>query len=264
METLQDQGREPHTELEREIVELAPWFHNLHLPGGVQTAPGHPLGDYPRYKWQAIAPHLPEVLSGWSVLDVGCNAGFYSFELARRGARVTAVDSDERYLRQASWAASRLRIDGAVEFRRLQVYELGGLKASYDLVLFLGVFYHLRYPLLGLDIVRSKTRRLLVFQSLTAPDASPAETPENLGFEERGRLFEPGWPKFGFVQHRLAGDPTNWFIPNVAAVKAALRTAGFRTLAQPLEDTFVCAPDERLRDPLAQREVDAVLTRLNR
>src|ERR1700709_1192549 len=90
----------------REIDALAPWFHNLHLPGGLQTAPDHFLGgDFPRFKWLQVADWLPQDLSGWKVLDVGCNAGFYSFELARRGAEVTSLDIDARYLRQARGAA---------------------------------------------------------------------------------------------------------------------------------------------------------------
>ncbi len=66
------------------IEELKPWFHNLHLPDGQETAPDHPLGDFPAFKWKQIAPHLPRDLAGWQVIDIGCNAGFYSFELARR------------------------------------------------------------------------------------------------------------------------------------------------------------------------------------
>ncbi len=69
-----------------DIAALGPWFHNLHLPDGRQTAPGHPLGDFPSFKWRELAPSLPQDLTGWSALDIGCNAGFYSFELARRGA----------------------------------------------------------------------------------------------------------------------------------------------------------------------------------
>src|SRR5918997_6765494 len=74
------------------IAELGPWFHNLHLPDGTQTAPDHSLGDFPSFKWLEVAPHLPKDLTGWRALDIGCNAGFYTFELARRGARVTGID----------------------------------------------------------------------------------------------------------------------------------------------------------------------------
>ncbi len=70
----------------RERVQaLGPWFHNMEL-GGVRTAPEHFLGDYPMVKWQRFAAHIPADLTGKTVLDIGCNAGFYSMEMKRRGA----------------------------------------------------------------------------------------------------------------------------------------------------------------------------------
>ena len=67
------------------VRELGDWFHNLDLRG-VSTAPNHFLGDYPRIKWQNFAHAIPADLRGQTVLDIGCNAGFYSFEMKRRGA----------------------------------------------------------------------------------------------------------------------------------------------------------------------------------
>src|ERR671935_2828170 len=88
-------------ELERRIRALGDWFHNLDL-GGVRTAPDHFLGDYPMVKWRRFAHAIPADLGGRSVLDIGCNGGFYAIEMKRRGAdRVVAIDSDERYLAQA-------------------------------------------------------------------------------------------------------------------------------------------------------------------
>src|SRR5690349_19809130 len=145
------------------IRDLKPWFHNLHLPDGTQTAPLHKLGDFPSFKWKQISRALPRNLEGWRALDIGCNAGFYSFELARLGARVTGIDVDPHYLRQAHWAARELGVEKDIEFREMQVYDLAAEDEKFDLVLFMGVFYHLRYPLLGLDIVARRTRRLMVF-----------------------------------------------------------------------------------------------------
>src|SRR5690349_24757747 len=85
-------------EIQRRVAELGQWFHNLDLRG-VKTAPDHFLGDYPEVKWQRFAHAIPADLSGKSVLDVGCNAGFYSIEMKRRGAeRVVGIDTDETYL----------------------------------------------------------------------------------------------------------------------------------------------------------------------
>src|SRR3954464_7872051 len=131
----------------RRVHELGEWFHNLNLRG-VQTAPHHFLGDYPAVKWQRFAHAVPLDLHGWTVLDIGCNGGFYSQEMKRRGAdRVLGIDSDARYLAQARFAAG---VSGlAIEFRQMSVYDLAGLGERFDLVLFMGVLYHLRHPLLA-------------------------------------------------------------------------------------------------------------------
>jgi tRNA (mo5U34)-methyltransferase len=225
-----------------EIAALAPWFHNLHLPGGIETAPDHPLGDFPSFKWEQIAPQLPADLTGWQALDIGCNAGFYSFELARRGASVVAIDADDHYLRQAEWARGVLGLDDAVELRHMQVYDLADSDERFDLVLFMGVLYHLRYPLLALDLVAEKVERLLVLQTLTMPGDGSLKTPADLSIDDRERLLEPGWPKMAFIEHALAGDATNWWAPNDAAVEAMVRSAGLEVVARPGHEIYVCVP----------------------
>jgi tRNA (mo5U34)-methyltransferase len=236
--------REPveHGELQAAVRALAPWFHNLHLPGGVQTAPGHPLGDFPAFKWREIASVIPQDLRGWRALDVGCNAGFYSFELAKRGAQVVGVDREPHYLNQARWAAEQLGLDGKVEFRECQVYDLGRSEERFDLVLFMGVFYHLRHPLLALDLLAAKVQRLMVFQTLTAPEDAVREAPADMPLLERGALVEPGWPRMSFIEHKVAGDETNWWAPNHAAVLAMLRTSGLRVTALPGHEIYLCEP----------------------
>jgi tRNA (mo5U34)-methyltransferase len=233
----------PHNGREQAITDLGPWFHNLHLPDGAQTAPEHFLGDFPRFKWQGLAPHLPDDLTGWQALDIGCNAGFYCFELARRGARVTGIDVNPHYLRQARWAARELGLADKVTFREMQVYDLARQEDAYDLVLFMGVFYHLRYPMLGLDIVTSKVRRRLVFQSLTMPGEEVREDTYDHPIHDREPLRDPGWPKMAFLEHRFAGDPTNWWVPNHAGVEAMLRSSGLKVVGRPGHEIYMCEPD---------------------
>jgi len=225
-----------------EIAELGPWFHNLHLPDGEQTAPDHPFGDFPAFKWRQIAPGLPDDLSGWRALDVGCNAGFYSFELARRGASVLGIDVEERYLRQARWAARRYDLEERVTFRRRTVYDLARDGERFDLVLFLGVLYHLRHPLLALDLLAARTDRLLVLQTLTMPGEDELAPPADLPIEERKRMLEPGWPVLAFIEHRLADDPTNWWAPNRACLEAMARSAGLEIVQRPGHEIVVCRP----------------------
>lgn len=237
----------PASGLAAHAATLAPWFHNLHLPDGTQTAPNHPLGDFPAFKWTQLAPFIPMDLAGWRVLDIGCNAGFYSFELARRGARVTGIDVDAHFLRQARWAAEQFGVTDQVQFRQAQVYDLAHDAERYDLVLFMGVFYHLRYPLLGLDVVVEKVDRLLVFQTLTIPGDEVAEVPADQDFDDRNPMLAPGWPKMAFIEKKLAGDPTNWWAPNHAAVEAMLRSSGMDVLGRPGHEMYLCQPARAAR-----------------
>jgi len=227
-----------------EVAQLAPWFHNLHLPDGSQTAPNHPLGDFPAFKWREIGASLPEDLNGWSVLDIGCNAGFYSIELAKRGAHVTGIDCDQHFLTQARWAAEQFGLSHQIEFHRAQVYDLARWDRTFDLVLFLGVFYHLRYPLLGLDIVAEKVGRQLLFQALMLKGENVGTTPDDFSIDEREIMDSRDWPKMAFVEKRLAGDGTNWWIANDASVQAMLRSTGMKVIGRPAHETYLC-----MRDP---------------
>ncbi|HVL59388.1 MAG TPA: TIGR04290 family methyltransferase [Burkholderiaceae bacterium] len=246
----------------REIDALGPWFHNLHLPDGTQTAPDHFLGgDFPAFKWREIEPFVPKRLDGWRVLDVGCNAGFYSFELARRGASVVAIDVEPRYLAQARFAAREYELEHRIEFRQMEVYELVRSDERFDLVWFMGVFYHLRYPTLALDLLAQRTRRLMMFQTMTMPGDSVYERTEDHAINDRVALLETGWPKMAFVEHKFAGDPTNWWLPNHAAVEALLRSSGLRVVARPGHEIYLCkpAPDARRRRQMFESQLQSLV-----
>jgi tRNA (mo5U34)-methyltransferase len=241
---LQHEVEAPTDARAAEIASLGPWFHNLHLPDGAQTAPRHPLGDFPAFKWADIAGVVPQDLAGWTALDIGCNAGFYTFELAKRGARVTGIDVEPLFLRQARWAAREFGLEQQVEFRHQQVYDLARSEERFDLVLFMGVFYHLRYPLLGLDLVAERVRRLLVFQTLTMPgEEVESSTSVDRDIMDREAFRAAGWPKMAFIEHEFSGDPTNWWAPNHAAVEAMLRSSGLRVTGRPAHEIYSCEPD---------------------
>jgi tRNA (mo5U34)-methyltransferase len=239
----------------RERVEaLGEWFQNLNLRG-VQTAPTHPLGDYPTLKWRRFADAIPADLRGWTVLDIGCNAGFYSQEMKRRGAdRVLGIDSDERYLAQAKFAAEVAGVD--VEFRHMSVYQLPLLRERFDLVIFMGVLYHLRHPLLALDLIYSYVSKdLFVFQSMLRGSAEVKSFPKNSPFSEVAAFDDPAYPRMHFVEHLYAGDATNWWIPNRAAAEAMLRSAGFTITSHPEEEVYICRRvDQPYWDPRHREE----------
>lgn len=231
-------------DLREEITRLGKWFHNLDLKG-VQTAPDHFLGDYPQAKWNRFEHSLPSDLSDKTVLDLGCNGGFYSLEMKRRGAkRVVAVDIDERYLEQARFAARVL--DCEIEFHRLSVYDVKQLGERFDIVLFMGVLYHLRYPLLALDLIHEHVADdLLVFQSMQRGGGDLLSLEADYPFTETKIFCSEGFPRLHFIENRYAGDPTNWWIPNRACVEAMLRNAGFLILKHPEEETYICSRVER-------------------
>ena len=227
---------------------LGPWFHNMSLRG-VRTAPEHFLGDYPMVKWQRFQDALPADLTGKTVLDIGCNAGFYSMEMKRRGAdRVLGLDFDEDYLAQARFAAEVEGLD--IEFQQMSVYDVGQLRERFDVVFFIGVFYHLRHPLLALDLIHEHVAKdLMVFQSLQRGSREVMPLAPDYEFWETGIFDDPGYPKLHFIEHSYSHDNTNWWAPNRACSAAMLRSAGFAIESNPEDEVFICrrgtVPDAR-------------------
>lgn len=224
----------------RENVErLGKWFHNIDLRG-VKTAPEHFLGDYPNVKWQRFSAAIPEDLSGKTVLDIGCNAGFYSIEMKRRGAaRVVGVDSDERYLAQARFAAE---VSGAdIEFKNMSVYDVASLGEKFDIVIFMGVLYHLRHPLLALDLLyETVVKDVLIFQSMQRGSDEVEPVKADYDFWKTEIFERESFPKMYFIEHRYTQDPTNWWIPNRSCMEAMLRSAGFEIVEHPEQEVYIC------------------------
>lgn len=231
-------------EIRQRVDALGPWFHNLDL-NGVRTAPTHFLGDYPNVKWRRFSRIIPENLEGKSVLDIGCNAGFYAMEMKRRGAeRVLGLDTKNEYLEQAKFAADITGLK--IEFRRLSAYDVGELREKFDLVIFMGVLYHLRHPLLALDLIHEHVAGdLLLFQSMQRGDSRIDPVEKDYDFWTTDQFDQPGYPKLHFIENRYADDPTNWWAPNRACVEAMLRSAGFVITAHPEDEVYLCRKGTR-------------------
>jgi tRNA (mo5U34)-methyltransferase len=217
---------------------MGEWFHNLNLRG-VPTAPNHFLGDFPNIKWKKMCDAIPPRLDGATVLDIGCNGGFYSVEFKRRGADyVLGIDIDEMYLNQARFAARTLDLD--IDFRKCSVYELDSISGQFDYVVFMGVFYHLRYPLLGLDLAVKKIARQMIFQTMLRGTEETKSWEEDYPFWREDIFLDPAFPATYFIERKYSGDATNWWIPNCAAAESILRSAGLKIVSHPEEETWIC------------------------
>jgi tRNA (mo5U34)-methyltransferase len=210
-----------------ELKRLEPWFHSIDLGGGITTKTESVMGepvDHPHEPWQVIQQCLPRDLRGKSLLDVGCNAGFYSFEAKRRGAaRVLGVDGQRQHIRQALFVRKVLGLD--LEFRRMNVYELDQQAVGqFDITLALGLIYHLKHLVLALENLYKVTREMLIIETAIMP---PERTPESfthpLG-ETQMRLHA-----LALVENPQAAKEQifNWFLPSVEALEALLRNTGF-------------------------------------
>ncbi len=190
----------------RAAIGAIPWAHRIDLGNGIVT-PGE-------WDTQEILGRLriPEDLTGQTLLDVGCWDGFYSFEAERRGAkRVLATDSFVwRSGRKQGFLLAREALNSRVEDAEVDVLELSPERVgTFDLVLFLGVLYHMRHPMLALERVASVTKRLLIVETVI----------DLLWMPGKALAFYPG--------SELGKDPTNWFGPTPAAMEAMLRAVGF-------------------------------------
>jgi tRNA (mo5U34)-methyltransferase len=221
--------REERAKLVAKIEELGPWFHNYEIASGVWTNPfGRPPGaEYPLVRWSLIEPLLPHV-KGKSCLDVACSSGFFSLKLKELGAAyVLGVDSGEqpKAIDQARFAATTLGLD--VDFRVLSAYDLATLSRQFDIVLFMGLFYHLRHPLLALEAAHAVCKGTMIFQTITTKHQNrfpePAHTITNVQLHS-SMLEATDFSRLHFVEGALDGDTSCWFVPNLQAIAAILRS----------------------------------------
>lgn len=230
-------SNEAKQELKDRIRELGPWYHNIVFSdidtNGTDT-------DYPARRWRHFEPLVPTDLTGKTVLDIGCDAGYFSLEMKRRNAkRVIAIDIMAYRLAQVRFAS--YWFDLPIEPRELSVYDVEQLKTKFDAVVFPGVLYHLKHPLYALEKVADVCTGTLYFQSATRgsnEDFTPAEdypATENEVFER------PEYPKLYFIEKSVNSDDSNWWFATRSCLKAMLRVAGFENISDTsAPDHFVC------------------------
>lgn len=205
-------------QLREKIQELGKneaWFHCIELGNGVKTREPVPhLQDL----WSRIQLHIPADLSGKSVLDIGCNAGFFSVAAKQRNAdHVLGIDASPGYLKQAEFVRDVLSLD--IEYRNMSIYQLPSLTRTFDIVLCLGVIYHCTDPFRAAENVAQVAAHTAVVESalLNSPLLSDKAVWEFVfpGYESRTDMADEKERNY------------NWWFPNMTGLRTLFERAGF-------------------------------------
>ncbi len=237
VESGSEEAREQLVEM---MEKLGPWYHNLNF-SGIDTNPDDP--DYPARRWRALEPFVPKDLRGKTVLDIGCNVGYLSLEMKKRGAeRVISIDFMAHLVGQVRFAS--YWFDLPLEPRLLDVYDVESLGVSFDYVVFVGVLYHLKHPLYALEKVANVCKDTLIFQSLTRGPAGDFEPEADYEYSDETFFEDANFPRMYFLEKSFNSDESNWWIATQSCLKAMLRVSGFRNITDTSEvDHFVCRKD---------------------
>lgn len=233
-------------QIEQDVRELGWWYQYFELPGGVWTGNGKSPSYPPELRWNLIEPYVPADLTGKSVLDLGGNAGYFSMQMMKRGAaRCVLVEPFAEFARQAGYVAELHNFQLEIVNEDVHTFVLT-TEERFDYVIFLGLFYHLKYPTIVLDRLAEMTRERMYFQSHVVGDETRAyeERPDYQPGLDDDVIRDPAFPKMAFIERLYNGDPTNWWIPNPSALEPMLRSAGMRIVARPHTQVVVAAPDK--------------------
>ncbi len=207
-----------------ERIKSHQWYHSIEIEPGLVTPGVHPIEEL-RQVLEYLK--LPASLEGLSVLDIGAWDGFFSFEAERRGAKqVVAYDlTPENYF---GFATAKELLGSKAEYVQGSVYELKAeLIGTFDVVLFVGVLYHLRYPLLALDRIRDVCRGYMVLETHCLDNCVVLDDGQTTTLDRIDQRLSR-IPLYRFYPgNELNGDYSNWFSPNRSAIEGGLRTAGF-------------------------------------
>ena len=221
------QGRE---QLQARVASYPYWYQRIDLGQGILTTNG-PL--YHEIIWDHIKPAFPSDLQHASILDVGCNAGYFAIRAKQLNAgKVVGIEPHPMYLEQAELCRDALGLD--IEYRQMDAHEVGSLNESFDITIFTGILYHLKAPLLVLESLGRICRDAIVVETECI-----IEDPTNSAYVRQGPLGAPvpAYCRSGIMKFiegdELNGDGSNWWVPDTACVLGMLRTAGFCHFSAP-------------------------------
>ncbi|HOL47414.1 MAG TPA: DUF1698 domain-containing protein [bacterium] len=205
-------------EVIRLINSVPFWWHKIEVGYGLLT-PGHQGGiENKTATYETLLRiEMPENLNNKRVLDIGAWDGYFSFEAEKRGAsEVLAIDSHYRLEKdsdKSGFEVAKKILASNVKYQIMDVYDISNKNIGYyDVVLFLGVLYHLKHPLLALEKIAEVTKELMILETFYVNDDNKKAV---------GYFYE---------KDELNKDSTNWWGFNKKCIEALLRTAGFNKI----------------------------------
>ena len=228
-------GAEPPNPPSREdaeaFVKAQPfWYHRIYLGNGIYTMPV----TFPDRVWAYLKPIFPADLNGASMLDVGCNAGFFSILAKLRGAgRVVGVESVDFFFNQAEYIRQIWQLD--IEYRLMDAHDVGQIHEQFDLVMFAGILYHLKNPLLVLEEAGRRCRDAIVVETEVIPEDPRNRVVARIGPRGKAALqpTTKGFMKF-YERDELNEDGSNWWAPDTECLLGMLRVASFKYFSRPI------------------------------
>jgi len=227
------------------LKRLGWWYQHFSFPNGVKTGDGQEPAYNPAQRWKLFEEFIPKDLSGKTVLDLGGCGGYFSIQMKLRGAaRCVLVDPYVEFVEQAKFAAAEYGVEIECVTDDAHTYCLT-TEERFDYVLFLGLLYHLRHPLLVIDRLAEMTKeRLVVASAIIGPEEDLESLQGNYHrSDDEFMLSHPGYPRLVFIENKYYGDPTNWWLPNHSALPALLRSAGMRVIARPHSHVVIAEPE---------------------
>jgi len=210
-----------------QVTSFSFWYHRIDLPHGVTTPGWAPL-DRDSYR-------IPEDLTGKRVLDVGSWDGYWAFEALKRGAeQVVAIDDFSDYLGKLderdrhAWQTFDLCRDALgyteeqCQRHEMSVYQVSPeVLGTFDVVFFFGTLYHLRYPLLALDLLSSVNTGEIFIETAICDDFSPYQGGLGHGYGGAQPVME------FYPNNEYGGNNTNWWAPSLSCLGLMTMAAGY-------------------------------------
>jgi tRNA (mo5U34)-methyltransferase len=219
-------------EAQRFVASHSFWYHRMYLGDGQYSMPNPVHADI---IWRRAKPAVPADLRGASVLDLGCNAGFFSTMMRFHGAgRIVGVEPWDIFVDQANVIKRVWGMDD-IDYRLMDAHDIGQISETFNLVVFCGLLYHLENPFQVIRQIGRLCTDAVIVETEVIPEDPRNRVAVRLGDFGKVKLTTSAKGFMKFIEGtELNGDASNWWVPDTECVLAMLRVAGFKYFSKPV------------------------------